>query len=265
MTKIPFFQVDAFTDVPFKGNPAATCLLEKELPETLMQQIALENNLPETAFLLEKEHGYNLRWFTPTSELRLCGHGTLAAAHVLWEKGMLEMGKTARFFTQSGTLQVNKHEEWIQLNFPAFSLHEQEPPADIAAALGASPVAAFCAEDGRWVMELASEEALQKLSPDFTVLKKFPAVVVTAKSAKGPYDFISRSFVPAHGVDEDPVTGSSHCALAPYWRSKLNKSSLFAYQASARGGELRLKVDGNRVLIEGKAVTVLEGFFTIRE
>lgn len=263
--KIPFFQVDAFTDVPFKGNPAATLLLQKELPETLMQQIALENGVPETAFLVETQQGYNLRWFTPGSELKLCGHGTLAAAHILWEKGMLEPTETARFFTQSGTLQVNKREEWIQLNFPAFSLHEQELPADMAAALGISPMASYSAEDGRWVVEIASEEALRKISPDFTALKKFPVVVVTAKSAQAPYDFISRSFAPAHGVDEDPVTGSSHCALAPYWRSRLNKPSLFAYQASARGGELRLKAEGNRVLIEGKAVTVLEGFFTIAE
>ncbi|MBE7174214.1 MAG: PhzF family phenazine biosynthesis protein [Williamsia sp.] len=266
-TKIPFYQVDAFTAVPFQGNPAATCLLQQALPEKMMQQIALENNLPETAFLLPAGDGsYHLRWFTPTTEIKLCGHGTLATAHILWEKGLLGGKETARFHTLSGLLTVQKKEDWLQLNFPAFALHEQELPAGMAAALGITPLASYCAEDGRWVVELDSEAALRSLKPDFTELKKFPSVVVTAKTGKdSSYDFVSRSFAPAHGIDEDPVTGSSHCALVPYWRSRLNKSSFSAFQASARGGELKLKLDGSRVLIEGKAVTVLEGFFTIPE
>lgn len=266
MTKIPFYQVDAFTDVPFRGNPAGVCVLERELPENLMQQLAMENRAPATAFLLPTGSDYHLRWFTPTAELKLCGHGTLAAAHVLWEKAGLDKSKPVRFHTQSGLLTVHKKEDWIQLNFPAFSLHEQELPAGITEALGVTPVASFGVQDGRWLVEIASEEELRTLAPDFIRLKDFASVVVTAKAAEGgPYDFISRSFAPAHGVDEDPVTGSSHCALVPYWRSRLNKASLSAYQASARGGELKLRLDGDRVFIEGQAVTVMEGFFWINE
>ena len=231
-----------------------------------MQQIAMENNLAETAYVLETNDGYNLRWFTPSTEIRLCGHGTLATAHILWEKGLLDNQKTARFFTKSGLLTVIKKGDFIQMSFPAFSYEAYEVPGELLQALNIVPVATFRAQDERLVIEVADENIVRSLSPDFTILKKHESVVVTSKAAAGsPYDFISRSFASAHGVDEDPVTGSSHCVLVPYWADKLGKKTFSAYQASARGGELKLELAGDKVLIEGKAVTVIEGVFTVGE
>jgi PhzF family phenazine biosynthesis protein len=255
-----FFQVDAFTELPFKGNSAAVCIPETDLSEQVMQQIAMENNVGATAFLVPTSPGFNLRWFTPTVELKLCGHGTLATAHVVWEQSLLGPEETAHFFTKSGTLLVQKNGDHIRLNFPAFSLKHEVLPAVMAQALGVTPVGSFLAEDGRFIIEVATEAEVKKITPDFAVLKNHPISVVTSKADEGSsYDFISRTFVPSHGVNEDPVTGSSHCALAPYWSERLKKTQLFAYQASARGGEMRLDVEDHRVLIEGKAVTVIEG------
>ncbi|MEO5996304.1 MAG: PhzF family phenazine biosynthesis protein [Chitinophagaceae bacterium] len=260
MKHISFYQVDAFTDTPFKGNPAAICLLEVVIPDDLMQKIAFENNLAETAFVLQTEDGFTLRWFTPTVEIKLCGHATLASAHILWEKGILPESTSARFFTESGLLTVTKKSEWIQLNFPRFSLSKVDVPKEIIDALGSNPINAVYSSDGRFILELANEKEVLSLKPDFSVLKNYETVVATSQSEpSSAYDFISRSFVPAHGVDEDPVTGSSHCALAPYWSEKLGKQNLFAYQASSRGGALNLLVEDDRVLIEGKAVTIIEG------
>ena len=266
MTQIPFYQVDAFTDVPFKGNPAAICLLEKRLSDATMQQIAQENNLAETAYVLEQGDGYSLRWFTPTTEIKLCGHGTLATAHILWQKGKLDPARTARFFTRSGLLEVDKKESWIQMKFPRFSYKELPLPNALVQGLCFTPVASARAQDGRWIAEAADEPQLRSLKPDFTQLREHESVVVTCKgSLDSPYDFLSRSFAPSHGVDEDPVTGSSHCALAPYWADRLDKSRMLAFQASARGGELQLELTETHVLIAGKAVTVIEGIFTIGE
>ena len=260
MAHISFFQVDAFTDTPFKGNPAAICLLEAVMPEELMQKIAFENNLAETAFILQTEDGFSLRWFTPTVEVKLCGHATLASAHILWEKGVLPESSTARFFTKSGLLTVTKKNEWIQLNFPKFGLSDVDVPQEMINALGSNPINSMTASDGRFILELANEKEVLSLKPDFSVLKNYETIVVTSQSEpSSAYDFISRSFVPAHGINEDPVTGSSHCALAPYWSEKLGKNNLYAYQASSRGGALNLQVIDDRVLIEGKAVTVIEG------
>ncbi len=264
MTKITFFQVDAFTDIPFKGNPAAVCLMQEEFPATLLQQIAMENNLAETAFLLKAADGYNLRWFTPTVEIKLCGHATVASAHVLWRKGMLPVTDTARFFTKSGLLTVTKNDEWIQLNFPRFNYSKVAIHNDIIKALCITPINSVRSGDGRFIIEVADEKEVTSLDPDFSVLKNHETVVVTSKaSASSGYDFISRSFTAAYGVNEDPVTGSSHCTLAPYWSEKLGKDKLSAYQASARGGALKLQVAHDRVLIEGKAVTVIEGVLVL--
>ncbi len=265
MTRIPFYQVDAFTDIAFSGNPAGLCILEKELSEPVMQNIALETNLPETAFLLEQTGGYSLRWFTPTTELKLCGHGTLATAHILWEQSLLDGTATARFFTKSGLLTVEKRDDGIEMNFPAFTYQSTSPPEAMLHALGVTPLQTVCAQDGRYVVEVADEQLLRSLTPDFSLLKKHPSVVVTCAGAEGSrYDFLSRSFAPAHGIDEDPVTGSSHCALVPYWSDKLHKKTFLAYQASARGGELQLELRDDKVLIRGRAVTVIEGSFIIR-
>ncbi len=264
MTKITFLQVDAFSDVPFKGNPAAVCLMEEDLPATLLQQIAMENNLAETAFLLKVEDGFNLRWFTPTVEIKLCGHATVASAHVLWEKGMLPVTDTAKFFTKSGLLTVTKKGEWIQLNFPRFNFISVAVHDDIIKALGVTPINSVRSDDGRFIIEVADEKEVESLDPDFSILKNHETVVVTSKaSVSSEYDFISRSFTAIHGVNEDPVTGSSHCTLAPYWSQKLGKDTLCAYQASARGGALNLQVVNDRVLIEGKAVTVIEGVLVL--
>ncbi len=265
MTTLTFFQVDAFTEIPFKGNPAAICLLDNELSAELMQEIAKENNLAETAFVLPVENGFNLRWFTPTVEIKLCGHATLASAHVLWEKGILSHGQTASFYTKSGLLTVTKSYDWIQLNFPRFGLNKTAIPGEIISALAATPINTVCASDGRFIIEVATEDEVRLLKPDFSILKNYEVAVVTSQAEPSSgYDFISRTFTALHGVDEDPVTGSSHCALAPYWAEKLKKNSLSAFQASARGGALKLQVVGERVLIEGKAVTVIEGVFKLK-
>lgn len=265
LTNLTFFQVDAFTDIPFKGNPAAICLLEHEIPVSLMQQIAIENNLAETAYVLKITNGFGLRWFTPAVEIRLCGHATLASAHILWEKGMVPATETISFHTKSGLLPITKNREWIQMDFPAFSFSKTEIDAEIVEALGIFPKNSMLASDGRLVIEIDNEAQLRSFKPDFSVLKSHDVViVVTCKSeASSEYDFISRSFTASHGVDEDPVTGSSHCVLAPYWSQKLGKDTLSAFQASARGGALKLQVAGDRVLIQGKAVTVIEGVFRV--
>lgn len=260
MTGISFFQVDAFTDIPFKGNPAAVCLLTNEIPDDLMQRIAMENNLAETAFVLRLEAGFSLRWFTPTVEIKLCGHGTLATAHVLWQEGVLTQEERADFHTLSGLLTVTKAGEWLQLNFPKYSFSKVDPHPEMIEVLGISPVHSVLADDGRYVIEVQNESQLLSVNPDFSILKNYPSVAVTCVANNdSPYDFISRSFAPSHGVNEDHVTGSSHCALVPYWAEKLGKKELFAFQSSARGGELKLKLDGDRILIEGKAVTVIKG------
>ena len=264
MTQISFFQVDAFTDVPFKGNPAAVCLLEDAISDHMMQQVAAENNLAETAFVVRAESGYSLRWFTPTVEIKLCGHGTLATAHVLWEKGILPYTERADFHTLSGLLTVTKAGDWLQLGFPRFSYKPVDVHPEMIKALGLTPINAVCANDGRYVIEVADESQLLAIDPDFTVLKDHPSVAVTCRAKNdSPYDFLSRSFAPSHGINEDPVTGSSHCVLAPYWGEKLQKTTLFAFQASARGGELKLALAGDKVLIDGKAVTVIEGVLKI--
>ncbi|WP_256012279.1 PhzF family phenazine biosynthesis protein [Desertivirga xinjiangensis] len=257
--KIRLFQVDAFTDKPFKGNPAAVCLLEQELPEPLMQSIAAENNLAETAFLVKAENGYKLRWFTPTVEIALCGHATLASAHILYEEGLLKNDEEARFHTKSGLLTAKKLGNWIELDFPAASNTDTTLPVELKKALNIEPKQLAHTGD-RYIIELATEEEVKACSPDFKILKDFDAVIITSATKAGsPYDFISRTFAPSHGIDEDPVTGSSHCALVPYWATKLGKEEMFAYQASLRGGELKVKYAGDRVLFSGEALTVIEG------
>ncbi len=252
------YQVDAFTSKPFKGNPAAVYILEGYPDKQWMLDVASEMNLSETAFIAPVREGFNLRWFTPHSEVDLCGHATLASAHILWERGYLRRDETAVFHTKSGPLSAITHGDWIQLNFPATPAREIEPPEELIAALNVQPIYA-----GKtifdYLIEVDSEDIVLNISPDFTRLLKMDArgVIVTAKSEE--YDFVSRFFAPRVGVPEDPVTGSSHCCLAPYWSLKLCKNRMTAYQASARGGELILRADGDRVFIEGQAITVMVG------
>ncbi len=254
------YQVDAFTAAIFKGNPAGVCILSEPVEDEWMRLVAMEMNLSETAFLLPENEGWRLRWFTPKREVSLCGHATLASAHILWETGRLAPDSTARFNTKSGELTAAKHGDWITLNFPARDIFEHAFPEDLTGALGfSSPVFTGCNEE-RWLVELENENQVRGLQPDFALLAGLPvrSVMVTARAA-APYDFVSRYFAPSVGINEDPVTGSAHTYLTPYWAGKLGKEELFAYQASARGGELRLRLDGERVLIAGRAVTFFEG------
>jgi PhzF family phenazine biosynthesis protein len=258
--RIRFLQIDAFTARPFAGNPAAVCLLPEARDAAWMQQVAAEMNLSETAFLVRRADGYELRWFTPTVEVDLCGHATLASAHALWEWGELRPDETARFHTRSGLLTAERAGDWIEMDFPAVPAEPAAAPAGLAEALGARPVAV-----GRgaldYLLELESEAAVRGLRPDFAALEKVGAgcVTVTARSDAPEFDFVSRFFAPESGIPEDPVTGGAHCVLGPYWSKKLGKTEFLAYQASARGGVVRVRLAGERVKLGGQAVTVVRG------
>jgi PhzF family phenazine biosynthesis protein len=260
---LDLYQVDAFTDRAFGGNPAAVCLLDAPADAGWMQHVGREMNLSETAFVHRREDGdLGLRWFTPAIEVELCGHATLAAAHVMWEAGWLQSGQTARFHTLSGVLTAQREGSGIELNFPAKPVEEvADPPRELLAALGVE--ARFVGRSAfDYLVEVESEERVRAANPDHGRLRTLPVrgVIVTARGAAGgPYDFVSRFFAPGSGVDEDPVTGSAHCTLAPYWAARLGKRDFLAYQASARGGEVRVTLEGDRVRLGGRAVTVLKG------
>lgn len=249
--------VDAFTDRPFAGNPAAVCILPAAADEAWMQLVAREMNLSETAFLHPAGEGFALRWFTPAVEVRLCGHATLASAHALWESGMLAPDATACFDTLGGRLTCRKDGDGIEMDFPAKAVLACAPPGGLGAAMGAE-IRSVGANGMDYLVELADERTLRALKPDMAALARLPVrgVIVTCRSEAAPFDFISRFFAPAVGVNEDPVTGSAHCALGPYWQAKLGKADLLAYQASARGGIVKVGVRGERVLLGGRAVTV---------
>jgi PhzF family phenazine biosynthesis protein len=257
-TKI--YQVDAFSNKPFSGNPAAVCILPEPVNQDWARKIAAEMNLAETAFLNKEGDGYNLRWFTPTVEVDLCGHATLASAHILWEQNLLERDQVARFYTKSGLLTAKISNGWIELNFPSKPATEIEPPEGLLEALGVK--AKFVGVNKfDYIVEVESEEIVRKLDPDHMILRKLPVrgVIVTSQSHNEEFDFVSRFFAPGSGIDEDPVTGSAHCCLGPYWKNILGKDKFTAYQASKRGGIIRVKVDEDRVYLGGQAITVLRG------
>jgi PhzF family phenazine biosynthesis protein len=253
-------QVDAFTNVPFSGNPAAVCVLPEPLSDRWMQNIALEMNLSETAFLLKQEDGYRLRWFTPSVEVDLCGHATLASAHVLWTEGHLAADDAARFQTRSGLLLAQQQGDWIELDFPANPAQEIAVPQELVQSLGDPPAAVWQNSLGYLVL-LESAEAVRSIQPDFARMNELPVsgVIVTSLSDRPEFDFISRFFAPQMGINEDPVTGAAHCCLAPFWRDRLHKSEFTAYQASARGGVVKVRCQGDRVCLGGQAITVLQG------
>lgn len=254
-------QVDAFTAEAFAGNPAAVCVLPAAADERWMQAVAREMNLSETAFLHGEAGAWRLRWFTPAVEVDLCGHATLAAAHVLWEDKHVPAGQAIRFATRSGALGAARQGDWIELDFPAVLAQPASAPSGLLAALGVTGTVARNRMD--YLVEVADETMVRRLTPDYTRLKRVETrgVIVTARAAP-PYDFISRFFAPAAGVDEDPVTGSAHCALGPWWAGKLGKTDLLAYQASPRGGVVRVRVAGDRTTLGGQAITVLQGELT---
>jgi len=257
---VPLYQVDAFTEKPFSGNPAAVCLLPQAREAPWMQAVAKEMNLSETAFLLKQEDGYNLRWFTPAVEVDLCGHATLASAHILWETGILRREEQARFHTRSGLLTAVSKGGEIELNFPAKTEEPAETPAGLLEALKVK--AKYIGKSKfDYLVQVDSEETVRGLKPDFPALKNIPVrgVIVTSRAGSPGYDFISRFFAPAAGVNEDPVTGSAHCTLGPFWSRQLGKKEFLAYQASERGGTLRVRIAGDRVYLGGKAVTLFKG------
>jgi PhzF family phenazine biosynthesis protein len=260
---IPIYTVDAFTATPFSGNPAAVCILNSFPDDDLwLQQVAAEMNLSETAFLADLGGGnYKLRWFTPTSEVDLCGHATLASAQVLWETGVAYEFDVLRFHTKSGQLTAKRLDEIIELNFPVEPPLPCEAPPQLAAALNGVKVGAVYKNRMDYFVELESETAVKKLRPDFQQLKSLPArgLIVTSRSESPDLDFVARCFFSPSGIDEDPVTGSAYCGLAPYWKERLGKSSFKAAQLSERGGTLRLQLTDNRVLIQGQAVIVVKG------
>ena len=255
------YQVDSFTPVPYAGNPAGVCLLEKEMSDKWMQAVAADMNLSETAFLFRGKDSYSLRWFTPTVEVNLCGHATLAAAHVLWEENLLEKDEKARFITRSGPLFASLDPPWIEMDFPTQPVNAATDPGGLLAALGIGKPAFMGKAGEDYFIELDLESEVRHLKPNFRAMAKIEArgTIVTAKSSTKGYDFVSRFFAPGYGIDEDPVTGSAHCALGPYWKKKLHKERMFARQVSPRGGELHVIPAEERVFLAGEAVTVFRG------
>ena len=253
-------QIDAFTDQPFRGNPAAVCLLDGERDADWMQHVAAEMNLSETAFLLRRDDGWSLRWFTPTVEVDLCGHATLASAHALWSE-RVDAASVLRFHTRSGLLTAARDGDLIELDFPAKPAKPIDPPAGLLEALGAGSALYVGRNQFDYIVELRSEDEVRALTPDHAALRRMPVrgIIVTSRASNGSYDFVSRFFAPGSGVDEDPVTGSAHTCLAPYWAPRLGKTDFAAYQASPRGGALRVRLEGDRVKLGGRAVTVLRG------
>ena len=260
----PIFKVDSFTDTPFAGNPAGVCLLDAPRPDPWMQAVAAEMNVAETAFLVPRKDGFGLRWFTPTLEVDLCGHATLASAHILWEEGIVPPDAEARFHTRSGVLTARRERASVVLDFPAEPVVASQPPSGLADRIGVP--FSFCGRNRMdYLVEVADESVVRSATPVLAALRDIGArgVIVTARASMPKADFVSRFFAPAAGVDEDPVTGSSHCALAPYWGAKLGKTSMTGYQASPRGGFVGVRLNGDRVELSGRAVTVLRGTLVV--
>jgi PhzF family phenazine biosynthesis protein len=257
---LPLFHVDAFTDLPFGGNPAAVCLLPSWKIDQWLQAVAGEMNLSETAFLLKQPGHFDLRWFTPKLEVDLCGHATLASAHVLWQQDLARPGEEIRFSTRSGILKAALRGQDIELDFPLKPEEPAQAPAGLVEALGVSPK--YVGKNQfDYLVEVESEAVLRSMAPDFKRLATVPVrgIIVTSRSANLKFDFVSRFFGPASGVDEDPVTGSAHCCLGDFWRKRLGKNEFLAYQASAKGGVVRVQVTDDRAFLSGRAVTVSQG------
>lgn len=258
-------QVDAFTNRAFAGNPAAVCVLSAPQDDAWMQNVAQEMNLSETAFIVRQDDGFGLRWFTPTVEVPLCGHATLASAHVLWSEGHLSVDEVVRFSTKSGVLTAKLQGDWIELDFPVNVSCATVAPSELSKALGVAYKSVFENSLG-YLVELESEDLVRELQPNFQLLKTLPVsdIIVTSITHPGSdYDFISRFFAPGLGINEDPVTGAAHCCLAPFWRDRLQKDRFLAYQASSRGGVVKVYYPGgDRVYLGGQAVTVLRGELT---
>ena len=254
------YQVDAFTDTPFKGNPAGVMIIDATMTTDRMQHLALEMNLSETAFILPTENGYQIRYFTPTREVPLCGHATLAAAHILYELGLKDQNDSIAFKAKGGDLTINKANDWIVMQFPKYPLNTMDIPATFKQMIGFEPQELYSSIYD-WVIAVAADEdAILNAKPNFEAMKQngLGHLMITAKSVSDQADFVVRCFAPSSGINEDPVTGSAHCALTPLWSKKLGKVSLDAVQVSKRTGRLKLTLIDNTVEIKGKAVTIFE-------
>ncbi|MBN2667304.1 MAG: PhzF family phenazine biosynthesis isomerase [Bacteroidales bacterium] len=255
------FQVDAFTTEPFKGNPAGVCFPGKEMPLEWMQNIAAEMNLSETSFIWKESDIWNIRYYSPLSEIPLCGHATLSSAHIMFSTGMAGKNETIIFSSLAGMLEVRLADEWITMNFPSYGLVQADIPEDLSRYIGITPKEFHRTAHGWTFVLLESEEEVGNLNPDFASLKHSPYgdLIVTAPSSDPRFDFCVRCFAPALGINEDPVTGSAHCALVPFWNNKTGKKEFTSHQVSARGGILKVSLNGDRVEIAGQAVTILKG------
>jgi len=261
--RAPIFHVDAFTDHPFAGNPAAVCILTEERDDAWLAALAAEMNLPETAFLRRENGAWRLRWFTPTVEMPLCGHATLASAHALWEAGYADPRERLVFHTKSGELTARRSESAIELDFPAEPAEAMPAPPGLLTALGIAAPRFAGRNRLDWLIESSSAATVRGVTPDLPALARAGGgargVIVTAVSDRPEFDFVSRFFAPAAGIDEDPVTGSAHCCLGPYWGKRLGKTALVGFQASRRGGVVKVRLEGPRVALGGNAVTVFRG------
>jgi predicted PhzF superfamily epimerase YddE/YHI9 len=253
-------QVDAFTAEPFRGNPAGVCVFEEWPPDEWMLAVAAEMNLSETAFLVRQGAGFQIRYFTPLVEVPLCGHATLASAHLLWEEGLVPMSQEIALSAQGGQLSASREGTWVCLDFPAIPAARAEIPAGLSEALGADILGAYPSWESGYLVELDGVETVRCLEPDFMRLRAFGPINVTAEgSVEARCDFVSRFFAPSLGIDEDPVTGVAHCSLAPFWAERLGKSELLGFQLSRRGGVVKVRARGERVSILGQAVSVMWG------
>ncbi len=260
-----FFLVDAFTDRPFTGNPAAVCLMSAPAAVAWMQAMARETNVSETAYLHREDDGWRLRWFTPKTEVELCGHPTLATAHVLWEEGVVATDAPITFRSLSGDLVVTRDGDWAELDLPAIPVADAPVPDGLLEALGLATVRACRRAGDDYVLEVESPDVIRGLKPDFEAILKVPlrCAVPTAEDSSGAYDFVSRFFAPIAGRSEDHVTGFAHCLLGPYWQGRLHRDHLVAYQASERGGTLHVTIRNDRVVLGGRAVTIVRGELAI--
>ena len=255
------YQVDSFTNEKFRGNPAGVCILDKHQDTQWMQNIAVEMNLSETAFVLPDTDHFRLRWFTPKIEVDICGHATLASAHILYTTGMVPADQMVRFQTRSGLLTVEHNDGWLEMDFPSDPERQVEVPPILVQALG-GPVVEYAGRSRLfYLLRLENEQEVRSLQPDFNMLSEIPdsEVIVTAPSSSPEFDFVSRFFAPGVGINEDPVTGSAHCTLGPYWQKVLGKNDFTAYQASRRGGVVKVRVREERTRLVGQAVTVFHG------
>jgi PhzF family phenazine biosynthesis protein len=254
------YQVDAFTTEPFRGNPAGVCLLEKEMPDTWMQSVAAEMNLSETAFISGGGPEFPIRYFTPESEIPLCGHATLSSAHILYESGMVNWSDEIIFLSEAGRLTIRFSDDWITMNFPAYQLEKVKIPDDIHKYIGTMPEELYRTGHGWSFALLKNEDEVRNLKPDFNLMKnsEYGDLIVTAPSDDKNFDFCVRCFAPALGIDEDPVTGSAHCSLVPFWHGKTGRTKFVSHQVSRRGGILKVELVNHRVEISGQAITILK-------